>query len=178
VLTANDHPPVSAHELAWRAHLKSRLNAIYYRLLIARLERTDKAVRLVSAFLASGGVTAALKWGSSQSLAIGVGVVAAFVTVWGMVSGYGEQIKLAAALLPQYVERGAKFRSLWLAQAQLSDIEKAMAALDRVEQLEAEKVRSVDRVLLERARQILMKEIGVDPQSPSGPAAAKTVEAA
>lgn len=157
------HSSYTPRERAWHATLKARMNAIYYERLIADCERLDRWLRLGSILLSSGGVVAALKWADSQALAMALGIVAALLSGVTLVWNFAERARVAASLLPRYVEHYQNLRDLYCQgdDVDVAKLDAALSELDKTAVVEAEKVRTTDRKLVEAAEAVVMKEIGV-----------------
>lgn len=153
--------PVPSHQLLWDNALTARLNIIYHQRRVAHFEKLDRALRIVAAALASGGVTAAVKFVDSPGLVVLVGFVAAVVGVLSPILSYPERIKVSATLLPQYVKAHQTLARLYQSgKYEDADVKSALEMLDRIAIVEADKERAPDPSMLQQAQAALHRELG------------------
>lgn len=149
-------------EIAWDLAFTSRMNAIYYERLIAKLERRDFWLRIGAALLSSGGILVAVEL-APHWVAIAVGMLAAVLTVFSQIFDDHGNIKRAAVMLPRYVRHLHRFETLYLEHNEtltLQILESALQDFHDTEALEAEKIRTADKKLLHEADRAARQELG------------------
>lgn len=154
----------------WQERNKARMNVLYYEHKIARLERIDFWLRIVSALCASAGVAIAVRYAAQHQhadwLPIAVGALAGVIGVVSSISNFGERIKTAATILPRYVEHWhALDACLRRPNATAEDMERCISQMNKTEVLEAEKIRTSDRKLLDHVHALVERENHGDPVS-------------
>jgi hypothetical protein len=144
--------PANPAEVLRQLALTARMNRIYYEMTLRCLERADFWLRLTSAVLASAGVALALKLCQGTGPALVAGVVAGVLGATSLVWGLPERIKNAAAILPEWVElmhRADRMRAK--GQVTFELIEPLQVMEERIEKLEAEKIRHPHKCRQEKA---------------------------
>lgn len=150
----------SAYVRAHNGWYTCRLNINYYTAKIRSWKRMDIALRWLSVFLSSGGVSGAVALTEAPAWPVSIGLVASAVGAWALVARYSEQVQGAAALLPQYIAAEGVFRELYYRgdEADETEVIAAWQTLDRIMVAEAELMPSHDKEALEEAEEAVKKQ--------------------